>query len=140
MARTNPYQKYLKGEDLLQRAVINYIQMQYPNAIFTHPMNEGKRSPFEQYKLKYLGTKPGIPDLLIFTPNSKRSGLAIELKYKYNKPTPKQKEWLKWLKKCNDYILLQIWNQKVVVISVSVKKKMKSKFYEKVLYFYGRRG
>lgn len=101
MARANPYQRYLKGEDLLQRAVINYIQMQYPNAIFTHPMNEGKRSPFEQYKLKYLGTKPGIPDLLIFTPNAKRSGLAIELKYKYNKPTPKQKEWLKWLKKCN---------------------------------------
>ena len=43
MARANPYQKYLKGEDLLQRAVINYIQMQYPDAIFTHPMNEGKR-------------------------------------------------------------------------------------------------
>ena len=76
MARANPYQKYLKGEDLLQRAVINYIQMQYPDAIFTHPMNEGKRSPFEQYKLKYLGTKPGIPDLLIFTPNSKRSEIG----------------------------------------------------------------
>ena len=71
MARVNPYQKYLKGEDLLQRAVMNYIEMQYPKAIFTHPMNEGKRSPFEQYKMKYL---------------------AIELKHKYNKPTPNQKE------------------------------------------------
>ena len=101
MSKINPYQKYLKGEDQLQRAVINYISMQYPNAIFTHPMNEGKRTPFEQYKMKYLGAKPGIPDLLIFTPNANRSGLAIELKYKYNKPTPNQIKWLKWLENCN---------------------------------------
>ena len=101
MAKINPFQKYLKGEDLMQRAVINYIQMQYPDAIFTHPMNEGKRTPFEQYKMKYLGAKPGIPDLLIFTPNANRSGLALELKYKYNKPTPNQKKWLKCLENCN---------------------------------------
>ena len=101
MAKINPFQKYLKGEDLMQRAVINYIQMQYPDAIFTHPMNEGKRTPFEQYKMKYLGAKPGIPDLLIFTPNANKSGLALELKYKYNKPTPNQKKWLKWLENCN---------------------------------------
>ena len=101
MAKRNPYAKYLKGEDLLQRAVLNYIGMQYPDVVFTHPMNEGKRTPFEQYKLKYLGTKAGIPDIMIFTPNSQNNGLAIELKYKYNKPTPSQKEWLKWLKNCN---------------------------------------
>jgi hypothetical protein len=101
MAKINPYQKYLKGEDQLQRAVMNYIEMQYPGTIYTHPMNEGKRTPFEQYKMKYLGAKPGIPDLLIFTPNANRGGLAIELKYKYNKPTPNQKKWLKWLENCN---------------------------------------
>jgi hypothetical protein len=101
MAKSNPYQKYLKGEDQLQRAVMNYIEMQYPGTIYTHPMNEGKRTPFEQYKMKYLGAKPGIPDLLIFTPNANKGGLAIELKYKYNKPTPNQKKWLKWLENCN---------------------------------------
>jgi hypothetical protein len=101
MAKANPYQKYLKGEDQLQRAVMNYIEMQYPGTIYTHPMNEGKRTPFEQYKMKYLGAKPGIPDLLIFTPNANRGGLALELKYKYNKPTPNQKKWLKWLENCN---------------------------------------
>ena len=101
MAKINPYQKYLKGEDQLQRAVINYISMQYPDAIYTHPMNEGKRTPFEQYKLKILGTKPGIPDLMIFTPNANKSGLAIELKAGYNKPTENQKKWLKWLEKAN---------------------------------------
>ena len=97
----NPYSKYLKGEDKLQRAVINYLELQHPDAVFTHPMNEGKRTPFEQYKMKYLGTKPGIPDLLIFTPNDNFGGLALELKYKYNKPTERQKKWLKWLKNCN---------------------------------------
>ena len=97
----NPYEKYLGGEDKLQRAIINYLDMQYPDAIFTHPMNEGKRSKFEQYKMKYLGAKPGIPDLLIFTPNNVFSGLAVELKYKYNKPTDNQKKWLKWLENCN---------------------------------------
>jgi len=101
MAKINPYQKYLKGEDQLQRAVMNYIEMQYPGTIYTHPMNEGKRTPFEQYKMKYLGAKPGIPDLLIFTPNKNKGGLALELKYKYNKPTPNQKKWLKWLENCN---------------------------------------
>ena len=97
----NPYEKYLGGEDKLQRAIINYLQMQYPDAIFTHPMNEGKRTKFEQYKMKYLGAKPGIPDLLIFTPNNVFSGLAVELKYKYNKPTDNQKKWLKCLKIAN---------------------------------------
>ena len=96
----NPYEKYLGGEDKLQRAIINYLQMQYPDAIFTHPMNEGKRTKFEQYKMKYLGAKPGIPDLLIFTPNAHFSGLAVELKYKYNKLTDNQKKWLKWLENC----------------------------------------
>ena len=96
----NPYEKYLGGEDKLQRAIINYLTMQYSDAIFTHPMNEGKRTKFEQYKMKYLGAKPGIPDLLIFTPNAHFSGLAVELKYKYNKPTDNQKKWLKWLENC----------------------------------------
>jgi len=100
MPRINPYEKYLKGEDLLQRSIINYIELKYPDTIFTHPMNEGRRTKFEQYKMKYLGTKAGIPDLLIFTPNDHFSGLAIELKYKYNKPTDNQKKWLKWLENC----------------------------------------
>ena len=66
----NPYEKYLGGEDKLQRAIINYLQMQYPNAIFTHPMNEGKRTKFEQYKMKYLGAKPNT--CLLYTSPSPR--------------------------------------------------------------------
>ena len=80
---------------------MKYLSYKYPKALFTHVANEGKRTPFEQYKMKYLGTKPGIPDLMIFTPNAFRGGLAIELKAGYNKPTDNQKKWLKSLENAN---------------------------------------
>ena len=103
MAKLNPYMHYLGPEDHLQRAVLNYLTMQYPNSLVAHPANEGKRSPFERFKLKYLGVSSGIPDILIFTPSNKYSGLAIELKAGYNKPTKNQTEWLENLKLCNWY-------------------------------------
>ena len=99
--KKNPFQRFLGKEDLLQNQVMKYLSYKYPKALFTHVANEGKRTPFEQYKMKYLGTKPGIPDLMIFTPNAKRSGLAIELKAGYNKPTENQKKWLKLLENAN---------------------------------------
>ncbi len=76
----NPYSKYLGKEDILQNRVMRHLEDNYPNALYTHVANEGKRSPFEQYKMKYLGTKPGVPDVMIFTPNKNYNGLGIELK------------------------------------------------------------
>jgi len=92
--KKNPFLKYLGKEDHLQNRVMNYLKYSYPKTLFTHVSNEGKRTPFEQYKMKYLGTKAGVPDILIFTPNKKYNGLAIELKTGYNKPTNNQKFWL----------------------------------------------
>lgn len=91
----NPFDKYLGKEDKMQNKVMNYLKYQYPNALVTHLTNEGKRSPFERYKIKYLGAKPGVPDVMIFTPNKYFNGLAIELKVGYNKPSDNQKKWLK---------------------------------------------
>ena len=99
--KRNPYAKYLGKEDILQTHVMRYISLKYPKALYTHVANEGKRTPFEQYKLKILGTKPGIPDLMIFTPNANKSGLAIELKAGYNKPTENQFNALESLKIAN---------------------------------------
>ena len=90
----NGFYKYLTGEDHLQHSVINYLRMQYPKALWAHVPNEGRRSPFERFKFKHLGGKSGIPDLMIFTPNDYYNGLAIELKYKKNKPTENQRVWL----------------------------------------------
>ena len=86
--KRNPYAKYLGKEDILQTHVMRYISLKYPKALYTHVANEGKRTPFEQYKLK-------------ITPNANKSGLAIELKAGYNKPTENQKKWLKWLENAN---------------------------------------
>lgn len=97
----NPFDKYLGKEDRLQNKVMTYLKYNYPKALFTHISNEGKRSPFERYKMKVLGAKPGVPDLMIFTPNKHYSGLAIELKVGYNKPSENQKKWLKWLENAN---------------------------------------
>jgi len=98
---TNPFKKYLGKEDKLQSNVMRYIAFTYPYAVFSHISNEGKRSPFERYKMKYLGAKPGIPDIMIFNPNKKYNGLAIELKVGYNKPTESQKKWIDDLNKLN---------------------------------------
>lgn len=92
--KPNPFHKYLGAEDHLQHLVMNYLRIQYPNVLAIHVPNEGKRSPFVQYKFKYLGGMPGIPDVIVFKANSTYDGLAIELKVKPNKPTKAQKEFL----------------------------------------------
>tara|TARA_R100001163_G_C5065066_1_gene202872 strand:- start:2069 stop:2443 length:375 start_codon:yes stop_codon:yes gene_type:complete len=100
---SNPFDKYLGKEDRMQNKVMNYIKHNYKNAVFTHISNEGKRSPFERYKMKILGSKAGVPDIMIFTPNKHYNGLAIELKVGYNKPSENQKIWLRDLEKAGWY-------------------------------------
>jgi len=80
---------------------MEYINLQYPEAMAVHVPNEGKRSPFERFKFKALGGFAGMPDVMIFDPNSNRGGLAIELKVGYNKPTENQKKCLEALKMRN---------------------------------------
>lgn len=99
----NPFEKYLGKEDRLQSQIIKYLDYQHRDIIYTHPNNEGKRTAYERFKLKILGVKAGVPDLLIFNPNNSYNGLAIELKIKYNKPTASQVKWLEDLKLCGWY-------------------------------------
>jgi len=97
----NPFDKYLTKEDRLQNAVMTYIQTQYPDVFAIHVPNEGRRTPFERYKFKYLGGVSGVPDILIFHKNDFKAGLALELKVGYNKPTPNQQKCLKTLENAN---------------------------------------
>ena len=99
--KLNPFDKYLTKEDKLQNSIMNYIKLKYPSILAAHIPNEGKRTPFERYKLKYLGVVAGMPDIMIFHKNSKYCGLAIELKVGYNKPTENQLSCLKRLKRAN---------------------------------------
>jgi len=97
----NNYDKYLGKEDVLQRSVIAYLKAQYPEAFVVHIPNEGRRSFFERYKFKVLGGVSGMPDIMIFNPNKKRNGLAVELKAGTNKPTKNQLECLQKLQNYN---------------------------------------
>lgn len=99
--KKNPFDKYLSKEDKLQNAVMQYLSTQYPKVFAIHVPNEGKRSPFERYKFKYLGGVAGVPDVLIFHQNSEFAGLAMELKVGYNKPTDNQKQALSRLENAN---------------------------------------
>lgn len=92
-------------EDSLTIGVADYLRLQYPNILFTHIANERQTSPMRGAKLKRMGVRAGMPDIMIF----KRAmlsveyyGLAIELKIRPNKVTEKQLE-------CMDGLLRAGW-------------------------------
>lgn len=103
----NPYDKYLGAEDKLQRSVLKWLNLQYPEAFVVHVPNEGRRTMFERYKFKQLGGVSGMPDLMIFNPKGKYNGLAIELKAGTNKPTKNQ---LECLKKLQEFDWVAFWS------------------------------
>lgn len=102
MTKVNPFTKYLGPEDHLQHQLITWLGFQYPDLWFHHSPNEGRRTPFEQFKFKYLGSDSGFPDLIFPS-----IYLVIELKIKPNKPTDAQNEWLEYFRK-------QRWRAEVV--------------------------
>jgi len=89
----------MKKEDQLTIAVADYLRLQYPKVLFTHIANERQTSPQRGAKLKRMGVKAGMPDLLIFERGT-YSGLAIELKIKPNRPTENQERCLDFLAMC----------------------------------------
>lgn len=92
--KKNPYFRYLTKEQKMHAAFMNYARLQYPNELITHYPNEGKRTKFEQYLIKVLGIKSGMPDVMVYKNNNKYCGLAIELKVGSNEPTKNQMECL----------------------------------------------
>lgn len=89
MTKHNPFLKFIGPEDHEHHKVVEWLKYQYPKLKYHHSPNEGKRSPFERFKFKYLGSDEGFPDLLFPS-----LSLVIEMKVKPNKPTPAQDEWL----------------------------------------------
>ena len=82
-------------EDDLQAAVAELLDML--GWLYCHVPNGGKRNLREAARLKRMGVKAGIPDVLIFEPvvhtvsgSVTGFGLALELKIKPNRPTPEQ--------------------------------------------------
>jgi hypothetical protein len=89
------YKKYEGKEDDFQKALAKYLDLK--GVIYIHPPNGGTRNVIEATKLKKMGVKSGVPDILIFNRKRGYSGLAIELKVGYNKPSENQLEFMKQL-------------------------------------------
>jgi hypothetical protein len=87
--KPNPdFKKYVGSEDNLQKAVARYLDT--IGAFWFHCPNGGSRNAIEASKLKGMGVKAGIPDCLVLDQRKGYSGLAIELKVGYNKPSEQQ--------------------------------------------------
>ena len=89
----NPYFKYLGFEDKIHAELVEFINKNYPDIVYTHIPSEGRKSKFECYKHSIMGTKKGICDFIFLKPKYKFKmigekkqkvlvycGLAIELK------------------------------------------------------------
>jgi hypothetical protein len=81
----NPFPRYRGKEDHFQMAAAEYVRLQYPQFLFCHIANERQTSPMRGRKLKEMGVRPGMPDILIFDIK-----FACELKVYPNRPTKKQ--------------------------------------------------
>lgn len=92
---------YLSDEGGEQEALVEWANRQacvYPCLkMLFHIPNGGKRDKIEAAKLKRQGVKAGVPDMCLPFPSGKYHGLYFEMKYGTNKPTPEQKEFLKFL-------------------------------------------
>lgn len=65
-----------------------------------HPkrtLPSGRRYCPEGVKLKRLGKKPGVPDVILPLRRGHHSGMALEFKRPGEKTTAEQAEWLAWL-------------------------------------------
>lgn len=61
---------------------------------FFHTPNGGKRPKGEAGKLRAMGQKPGVPDLLLPRRRGIYTGLAVELKSATGRLSDDQREWL----------------------------------------------
>lgn len=54
-----------RPEDVLQRAVLDYIRVVLPHAVVFHVPNGGYRNAIEGARLKRLGVMAGVADLVL---------------------------------------------------------------------------
>ena len=88
----------MKERDI-QKAIVNYIKLQYPNVLYCASAG-GLRTSIKQARMmKATGYVKGFPDLVVMEPVGKFHGLFLEIKTKKGRAT---KEQLLWRHKLND--------------------------------------
>jgi hypothetical protein len=107
--------KRASPEEDLQRACVAFagvLRSSHPILDYLfHPANGGKRPPGEAGKLKALGVRPGVPDLMLPlpSPSGRWRGLALELKAPSGRLAEDQRRWLDALQ-MQGWLVGVIWN------------------------------
>lgn len=79
--RKSPFTKAgLLKEEHEQTAVIDWLRLTYPAALFTIAPNGIKLHPSVANKLSLIGYRAGTPDIMIFEPKGQYHGLFVEMK------------------------------------------------------------
>lgn len=78
----------------LQKAIVTFVRLQYPDKFLLTVQSEGKRTPKNAAIAKAMGLTPGIPDLIFAESVGEYKGLAIELKVGTNKLSAVQKNFM----------------------------------------------
>jgi len=96
------YREQAQSEADIHKAVVEWADRQAAAEpaleMLFHVPNGGSRHIAEATKLKAMGTRQGVPDLLLPVPRADKSGLALELKNPKGRLRPEQAWWLKRLK------------------------------------------
>tara|TARA_R100001530_G_scaffold17005_1_gene14791 strand:+ start:479 stop:853 length:375 start_codon:yes stop_codon:yes gene_type:complete len=81
------------NESILQQQIVLYLQSKQDKYFFRffHCPNEGKRKLWYLKKLKAMGLKNGVPDLILEFPKSKF--VYCEIKMPKGRLSPAQKHW-----------------------------------------------
>ncbi len=84
--------KRKQPEKEIHKAVVEYLErFAFPDVLWFHPPNGGKRSPQWAMELKRMGVKPGVPDLILYR---RGRAFALELKAEDGRPTEAQLAWI----------------------------------------------
>lgn len=83
-----------------------HAQRRYPELeLLFHVPNGEVRDPRTAAKLKWLGVRPGVPDLLLPVPRGQYTGLALEMKRRSGASTSEaQKRFLEALRGCGWHV------------------------------------
>lgn len=85
MTANAEYRLHIAIVELLNRAKV-------PGVIFWHTPNGGSRNKIEAAKLKRMGVRPGIPDIIISMPDRRMA--FVEVKTKGGRVSPEQRAFL----------------------------------------------
>jgi hypothetical protein len=102
--KRDEFKPYVGSEDNFQKAVARYLDAK--GLLWFHCPNGGRRYKGDGAKLKVMGVKAGIPDIMILEARKNCYGFAIELKVGNNKCSPEQNEMRRHFIAANWHVLV----------------------------------